>query len=118
MAAGSAFVVTPNSVVELVPEYNNVQSQTESMKKEYFQISATAVKTYELNFNAATQAERNTILTHYNDQSGGYYPFSWQTVPSYIGSGSNITGRWIEKSYNESHASNKFKISIKFEKAN
>jgi hypothetical protein len=35
MAAGSAFTLVPNLVTTLVPEYNNVQSQTESMKKEY-----------------------------------------------------------------------------------
>ena len=118
MAAGSAFTIKPNNVLELVPEYNNVTSQTESMIKEYFQVSATAVKKYNLEFKAKTTTERNSILNHYNDQSGGYYPFSWQTVPSYIGSGSSITGRWVEGSYSETQTSNKFQITIAFEKAN
>ena len=118
MAAGSAFTIAPNVVDVLVPEYNNVTSQTESMKKEYYNISATPVETYNLTFNVETSTVMNTILTHYKDQSGGYYPFSWQTVPSYIGSGSNITGRWVEGSLNITPVSNRWKISIKFEKAN
>ena len=115
-SAGDAFTITPNSVLELVPEYNNVISQTESMKKEYFNISANAVRKFKLEFKAVTSTVRNAILDHYKAQSGGYYPFSWQTVPSYIDSGANIIGRWVEESYNESHASNKFKISLTFEK--
>jgi hypothetical protein len=118
MAAGSAFTLVPNLVTTLVPEYNNVQSQTESMKKEYFNISATPVESYRIDFNAITSAVRDTILTHYKDQSGGYYPFSWTSVPSYIGSGSNITGRWVEGSLSMEKISNRWKVSISFEKAN
>lgn len=118
MAAGSAFSVVPNIVLTLAPEYNNVESQTESMKKEYYQVSAAAVEKYRLTFNAETSAERDTILTHYKDQSGGYYPFSWTSVPSYIGSGANITGRWIDKSLKMTQNSNMWKITLDFEKAN
>lgn len=118
MAAGSAFTVKPNSVIELAPEYNTVISQTESMKKEYFQVAAAAVKKYKLEFKALTTTVRNTILDHFNDQSGGYYPFSWQTVPSYIGSGANMNGRWVDGSYSETHMSNKFHITLIFEKGN
>ncbi len=113
---GDAFTIVPNSVIELVPEYNNVISQTESMKKEYFNVSANAVRKFKLDFKAVTNTVRNNILDHYKAQSGGYYPFSWQTIPSYIDSGANMTGRWAEGSYSESHISNLFKISITFEK--
>ena len=118
MAIGSAFTIEPNNVIEDVPEYNNVVTETESMKKEYFNVSTTPIKRYKLDFKAVTKTVRNSILDHYNFQLGGWYPFLWQTVPSYIGSGSDITGRWIEGSYSESHNSNLFRISISFEKAN
>jgi len=102
----------------MAPEYNNVTSQTESMKKEYYNISATAVETYQLEFKALSDTDRDTILTHYKDQSGGYHNFSWQSVPSYIGSGANITGRWIEGSLKMSINSNRWKVSLSFEKEN
>ena len=98
MAAGSTFSTIPNKVIPLVPEYHNIITTSESMKKEYLNLSATSVDKYKLIFNAVTNAVKETIQTHYKDQSGGYYPFSWQSVPSYIGSGANITGRWIDES--------------------
>jgi len=116
MAAGSAFSLVPNEVITLEPEYNNVQSQTESMKKEYYNISTNAVEKYQLNFKALTNAERDILLTHYKDQSGDYHNFSWQSVPDYIGSGANITGRWVKGSLKMTIISNKLKCSIVFEK--
>jgi len=98
MAAGSAFSLVPNEVITLEPEYNNVQSQTESMKKEYYNISINAVEKYQLNFKALTNAERDILLTHYKDQSGDYHNFSWESVPEYVNSGVNITGRWVKGS--------------------
>jgi len=117
MAAGSAFTLTPNTVSSMPPEYNNVQTQSESMKKEYYNISANAVERHELEFKALSSADMNVLLTHYKDQSAGYYPFSWQSVPNHINSGANITGRWIEGSLDMTPISNRWKCSITFEKA-
>jgi hypothetical protein len=88
------------------------------MKKEYFNLSATPVEKYQLEFKVRNDAERDVILTHYKDQSGGFFPFSWQSVPDYIGSGANITGRWIDKSLQMTPVSNKWRVTIDFEKEN
>lgn len=116
MAAGSPFTLVANEVITLEPEYNNVITQAESMKKEYYNLSTNAIKRYRLNFKALTNANRDILLTHYNDQYGEYHNFSWQSVPSYIGSGANITGRWIGGSLQMVVVSNKWKCSIVFEK--
>ncbi len=119
MAAGDAFTLEPNVVETIAPEYNNVQSQTESMKKEYYQVSSTPVEQYDLTFKALSTADRDTLLTHNKDQSDDYYPISWQSVPNYLGGGSNITGRWVKGSLKMSPVGEKrWKCSITFEKAN
>jgi len=104
MAAGSAFTLTPNQVVELEPIYNNVITESESMKKEFLNLSATALQRYKLSFKALTTANKDVLIAHYKDQSGGYYPFSWSSVPSYIESGTSITGRWVDGSLSISPA--------------
>ena len=58
------------------------------------------------------------LLTHYKDQSGGYYPFSWSSTPSYIGGGAAITGRWVEGSLSMTPQGLTWKCSISFEKSN
>lgn len=118
MAAGSPFTVVPNLVVPHDPEYNNIQTQTESMKKEYFNISGTALEKWDLLFKINTSDEMNTILTHYKDQSAGYHNFSWQSVPDYVNSGTNITGRWVPRSLKITPVSNKWKVELTFEKEN
>lgn len=99
MAAGDPFTMVPHEVIPLDPEYHNVITESESMKKEYMNIAATPNEDYELVFKALSNGDRETLLAHYEDQSGGYYLFSWQSVPSYVESGSNISGRWIDGSY-------------------
>ncbi len=118
MAAGDAFTLVPEAVVTLEPEYNTVESQTESMKKEHYEISSTPVERYRLIFEALTDSERDTLLDHFKDQSGGYYAFSWQSVPNYIGSGANITGRWVKGSLTMNPLNPYWKCSIEFEKEN
>lgn len=98
MAAGSPFTLVPNEVITLEPEYHNIITQSESMKKEYYSMTSNSIQKYDLKFTAVTNADRDTLLTHYSDQYGGYHNFSWQSVPSYIGSGANITGRWVDGS--------------------
>jgi hypothetical protein len=116
--SGEAFTLVPSSVETFEPQYNNVQTPTESMKKEYFNISSTAVQKYKLNFKVLTNTDRDTLLTHINAQLMSHYSFSWQSVPSYIGSGANITGRWVQGSLKISINSNKWSVSLNFEKDN
>lgn len=116
--AGEDFTVVPNTVITIEPIYNNVVTKTESQKKEYFAITSTAIEVYQLEFKAKTSTERDTILTHFKAQTGGYYPFAWTSVPDYIGSGANITGRWVQGSFQMTENSNHWKITINFEKDN
>ena len=90
MAAGGAFSLVPNEVIEIEPTYNNVITQSESMKKEFLNLSSTPLLQYKIKFSALTTANKDVLLAHYKDQSGGYYEFSWTSVPSYINSGANI----------------------------
>ena len=49
MAAGSDFSLVPSEVIELEPTYNNVITQSESMKKEFLNLSATPLLQYKIN---------------------------------------------------------------------
>ncbi len=119
MSAGGDFTLVPQLVTELEPSYNNAITDMESMKKEYLNISSTPILRYRLNFKALTTANKDTLLGHYKDQYGGYHSFTWKSVPSYIGSGANITGRWVEGSLNFSTVGNNhWTAEITFEKAN
>lgn len=118
MAAGDPFSLTPQDAITLEPDYHNVITETESMKKDYQNISVTPVLKYKLIFKALTSANRDVLLAHYNDQYGGYHSFSWQSVPSYIGAGANITGRWVKGSLNMTIISNKWRCEVVFEKDN
>lgn len=116
MAAGSDFTLVPNDVITLEPEYNTVETLSESMKKEYYEVSANAVEKYRLEFKALTNTNRDILLAHFKDQSGSYHNFSWKSVPAHIGSGANITGRWVRGSLQMTVISNKWKCSVIFEK--
>ena len=98
MAPGANFTLTPNLVETLSPIYNNVITQSESMKKEFLNLSATPVERYKLVFTMLLTTDWDILVAHWKDNSAGYYPFSWQSVPSYIGGGANISGRWVPDS--------------------
>lgn len=119
MAAGADWTLVPSLVVELDKVYNNVITESESMKQEFLNLSATPIERYELTYKALTSANKDTFLTHYKENSGGYYPFAWKSVPSYIGSGSNITGRWVDGSYSLTPVGNaRWALKVVFEKSN
>ena len=119
MAAGDPFSLTPHVVEPLEPEYYNIITPSESMKKEYINLSATPIEQYKLTFKVLTNTQRGTLKAHFEDQSGGYYVFSWQSVPSYINSGANISGRWVDGSLKMSPiGADQWACSIMFEKDN
>ena len=119
MAAGDAFTLTPSKVTPEDPRYHNVITESESQKKEYLNIAATPIERYTLVFKALSKADMETLRDHYRDQSGGYYLFSWQSVPSYIDSGANISGRWMDRSFKRTGiGANRWMCQIKFEKDN
>ena len=92
------FTITPHEVVEADPIYNNLITQSESMKKEFLNLSTTPLQRYQLTFKNCTTAKKDLIIAHYNAQYAGFAEFAWTSVPSYIESGANITGRWIDGS--------------------
>lgn len=119
MAAGDAFAITPNVAIPVEPDYHNIVTPSESMKKEYLNMSATPTEKWILKFKALTSTNMNVLLTHYKENSGEYYPFSWTTVPPHINSGANITGRWVKGSLSLNPISGiKWMCQITFEKAN
>jgi len=117
MAAGDDFTLTPNVVITYPPAYYNVITQSESGKKEYMNIASTPTEKYELQFNALTNSQRDTLLTHYKDNYGEYHSFSWKSVPSYVNSGADMTGRWVDGSLRMSPVGNLYwRCSVVFEK--
>ena len=97
MAAGSPFTMKVNSVEIMEPAYHNVITTSESMKKEYMNVSSAAIQRFKLSLQLVT-SEKDTLLAHFNDQYGGYHSFSWTSVPSHINSGVSMTGRWVDGS--------------------
>ena len=120
MAAGDAFTsLTPNFVTPINPDYHNKITPSESMKKEYLNMAATPVEQWRLKFSALSSANMNTLLTHVKDQSDGYYEFSWQTVPSHVNGGANITGHWVQGSLSITPSGTLWwTVEITFEKSN
>ena len=98
MAAGGDFTLHPELVVTLEPQYYNIITPSESQKKEYMNISATPIERFQLFFKALTDTDRDTLIAHYKDNYGGYHSFPWKSVPTYINSGANKTGRWVDGS--------------------
>lgn len=119
MAAGDAFTLVPYVVTPREPDYHNIVTPTESMKKEYLNLSSTPIERWILVFKALTSAQMNTFLTHFKDNSGEYYPFEWQSVPAYINGGANITGRWVKGTWRVTPLSNNYwSCEAEFEKDN
>ena len=114
------FAILPSEVIEEPPNYHNIITQTESMKKEYINLAATPVRKYRLKFNARTTAIKDAILAHYDTQKGGYVAFRWAAaaVPAHVNSGAAMTGRWIDGSLQFTGVGYKlWNISIGFEKS-
>ncbi len=119
MAAGDSFTLNPTVVIPVAPEYHNIITPSESMKKEFINIAATPLEQWKLVFAVLSSTNMNVALTHYKDNSGGYYQFIWTSVPSYINSGSDITGHWIDGSLNIAPNGKKhWSVDIIFEKLN
>ncbi len=90
------FTVTPNLVTIVKKEYHIIETQAEDMNKEYYKLSNNPQVRYRLHFAGVDSSTMNTILAHYDAAYGPYDSFSWTTVPSYIESGSSITGNWVK----------------------
>jgi len=117
--AADDFTIAPSEVVEIVPVFNNVVTDSESMKQEYLNLSTTSIQRYKIKFNAKTTAEKDAVLAHYNGRYAGYDEFIWTSVPAYVNSGANLTGRWVTGSLQFTPIGYKrWNISITFQKSN
>jgi len=117
------FTLMPTWVDPLEPEYNTIITQTESMKKEYLNLSANATEKFKLRYEGLSDANFKTLFDHYKGEYGGYAAFAWKNayIPSYIKTllgitTGDLTGRWVEKSFNFSPEPHSWTAEVVFEK--
>jgi len=117
------FSLMPTWVDPLEPEYNNVITPTESMKKEYMNISTNATEKFKLKFEGLSDANFKTLFDHYKGQYSGYASFAWKNayIPSYILTllgltTEDLTGRWVGKTFKFSPQAHSWTAEVVFEK--
>lgn len=122
--AADDFALTPTWVYPETPKYNNVTTQSESMKKEYYNISANAVEKFRLKFEGMSDTNFKTLFDHYKGRYAGYDEFIWlnANIPSYILTllgltSENLTGRWVQDSFKFDPSSKGWEASVIFEKS-
>ena len=121
--AADDFTLKPNWVEPLEPEYNSVITQTESMKKEYMNISTNPTEKFKLRFLGLSAANFKILFDHYKGRYGGCDSFKWMNayIPSYLLTLFSLTtedlnGRWVEKSLKFNADYNSWTAEIIFEK--
>lgn len=121
--AADDFTLMPTWVDPLEPEYNNVITPTESMKKEYMNISANATEKFKLRYEGLSDANFKTLFDHYKGRYGGYDVFAWKNaaIPAYILTllgltTEDLTGRWVEKTFQFSPEPHSWTAEVVFEK--
>jgi len=122
--AADDFTLKPTWVFPSEPEFYNVVTPSESMKKEYLNISATPVEKFRLKFDGLSDANFEILRDHYKGRYGGFDNFAWKNaaIPSYILSllgltTEDIDGRWIQGTFNATPKANSWDAEITFEKA-
>lgn len=117
------FQLLPTWVEPLEPEYNNLITPTDSMKKEYMNVSTNATEKYKLKFEGLSDANFKTLFDHYKGQYSGYASFAWKSayIPAYLktllGIGaSDLTGRWVEGTFKFSPDPHSWTAEVVFEK--
>jgi len=118
------FTLVPKWVEPFEPEFHNIVTPSESMKKNYQNISVSGIYKFKLIFKGLSDTNFWTLYNHFAANKGGYASFSWTSVPSYIdtdqsgtGDGANLTGRWIEGSFKFNPKATSWDAEIAFEKA-
>ena len=84
----------PNWVEPLAPEYNILQTESESFKAQTYELDSNVKEAWRLVYRGITLAERCTIRSHYTGQKGPYSSFSWTNPPSYANGGAAVTVRY------------------------
>lgn len=114
--AADDFSLVPTWVIPEPPEFHNVITPSKSFKKEYINVSATPIERYKLIFTGLSDANYGTLRSHVKARYGGYDVFAWISVPSYIESGANMTGRWVDGTLDAQPRANGWDVEIIFEK--
>jgi hypothetical protein len=122
--AADDFQLLPTWVYPEEPEYHNVETPSESMKKEYMNISSNAVERYKLVFEGLSDANMKTLRDHYSGRYGGYDSFAWKNayIPGYLLTllgltTEDLTGRWVQGSFKYDPQPHSWDAEIVFEKA-
>jgi len=117
------FSLKPNWVHPLEPTYNNVITQSESMKKEFLNLSTTGEERFRLEYKGLTDANFKTLYDHYKGRYGGYDSFLWLNayIPAYILTllgltSENLEGRWVDGTFKFIPKSSSWDAEITFEK--
>jgi len=97
------------------PKFHNVVTETEGMKKVYFNVSGTSVAQFKCIFNGLTDAQHILLRNHWNETLGRYDSFLFCTMPSYIESGGSYTGRWLSGTFKEKPQAKSWDCEIDFE---
>ncbi len=122
--AADDFTLLPTWVYPLEPEYHNVITPSESMKKEYLNRSATAIEKFRLVYEGLSDANFEVLRDHQMGRYGGYDNFAWLSaaIPAYIIAlldlgGGDLDGRWVKGTFKATPKSNSWNAEIIFEKA-
>ena len=119
------FELIPTWVTPEAPEYHNVITESESMKKDYQNLSTTPVEVFVLEFTGLSDANFKILYDHYYSEYGGYAEFNWLNakIPGYLKvllgiTDGNLTGRWVKDSFSFTLKPHSWDAKIKFERAN
>jgi hypothetical protein len=77
------------------PIWNVVSTDMEGMKKKTRLKSTDPMRMWTLFFRIQTNAERETLLGHFNAQYGSTEPFYWTSVPDHISAEASIYVRYV-----------------------
>ena len=121
--AADDFTLTPTWVIPENPEYHNMISKSDSMKKEYFNISSTPTEKFKLKWDGLSDADFKTLYDHVKGRYGGYDLFAWlnANIPSYLLTllgltSENLSGRWVDGTFKFNPKAKFWTAEIIFEK--
>jgi len=123
MAISALTGVTPTLVTPEAPKFNVVVSQSESMIKNYMNLSGSSpVYRYALKFVNISDDDHTLLLSHWIESKGGTESFSWETVPPYIDGdfdgvpdGETMVGNWVPGSFKHTPNPYSLNVTLKFE---
>lgn len=108
------FTLVPTWVEPETRQYHNIETRSESMKREVINLSATPLRRFRLRWEGMSDADYATLLAHYSARYGEVDPFTWTTPPTYI-STLDMVGRWVDGSLDARPLSHAWWVEVLFE---